>query len=66
MVRSLSVVSRGPGSLPYILIGSLGILSPVVIGTAFPFALKLVEIVLGRAKRDEIVGPMVFPDSSYP
>ncbi|KIJ38985.1 hypothetical protein M422DRAFT_175771, partial [Sphaerobolus stellatus SS14] len=29
-------------------------------GTAFPFALTLVEIVQGASKREEIYGPMVF------
>ena len=31
------------------------------IGTAFPFALKLVELLLGTEKRNEVQGPMVFP-----
>ncbi|TDL19613.1 DJ-1 [Rickenella mellea] len=30
-------------------------------GTAFPFSLKIVEILLGKEKREEVVGPMVFP-----
>ncbi|KAE9392570.1 DJ-1 [Gymnopus androsaceus JB14] len=30
-------------------------------GTAFPFALKLVEILCGPEKRSEVQGPMVFP-----
>jgi len=30
-------------------------------GTAFPFALKLVELLNGPEKRKEIYGPMVFP-----
>ncbi|KAJ6623653.1 class I glutamine amidotransferase-like protein [Mycena sp. CBHHK59/15] len=30
-------------------------------GTTFPFALALVEILCGAAKRDEVRGPMVFP-----
>ncbi|TFY74733.1 hypothetical protein EWM64_g9279 [Hericium alpestre] len=30
-------------------------------GTAFPFALTLVELLCGTKKRDEVRGPMVFP-----
>ncbi|EIW77218.1 DJ-1 [Coniophora puteana RWD-64-598 SS2] len=30
-------------------------------GTAFPFAFKLVELLAGAGKRDETIGPMVFP-----
>ncbi|EIN08859.1 DJ-1 [Punctularia strigosozonata HHB-11173 SS5] len=30
-------------------------------GTAFPFALTLAELLVGKSKRDEIYGPMVFP-----
>lgn len=30
-------------------------------GTAFPFALQLVELLNGKEKRAEIFGPMVFP-----
>ncbi|KAH7907912.1 class I glutamine amidotransferase-like protein [Hygrophoropsis aurantiaca] len=30
-------------------------------GTAFPFALTLVELLFGAEKRDEVRGPMVFP-----
>jgi len=30
-------------------------------GTAFPFALTLVELLCGKEKRDEIRGPMIFP-----
>ncbi|KAH7882348.1 class I glutamine amidotransferase-like protein [Phlebopus sp. FC_14] len=36
-------------------------------GTAFPFAFKLVELLCGKAKSDEIRGPMMFPPSiPYP
>ncbi|TRM70170.1 DJ-1 [Schizophyllum amplum] len=30
-------------------------------GTAFPFALTLVELLLGKEKREEVRGPMIFP-----
>ncbi|KAL1661834.1 class I glutamine amidotransferase-like protein [Schizophyllum commune] len=30
-------------------------------GTAFPFALTLVELLLGKNKREEVRGPMAFP-----
>ncbi|KAF8655020.1 hypothetical protein AX16_003290 [Volvariella volvacea WC 439] len=30
-------------------------------GTAFPFAFKLVELLCGKAKRDEVIAPMIFP-----
>lgn len=33
-------------------------------GTAFPFALKLVELLCGQERRDEIRGPMVFPPNT--
>jgi len=33
-------------------------------GTAFPFALTLVELLCGRGKREEIRGPMVFPPNT--
>ncbi|KAG0707906.1 class I glutamine amidotransferase-like protein [Suillus ampliporus] len=37
------------------------------IGTAFPFAFTLIELLCGKAKRDEVVGPMIFPsDTGYP
>lgn len=36
-------------------------------GTAFPFALKLVELLCGKAKRDEVREPMMFPPgTAYP
>ncbi|KAI6139614.1 class I glutamine amidotransferase-like protein [Pisolithus thermaeus] len=36
-------------------------------GTAFPFAFKLVELLCGKEKRDEVRGPMMFPSSvPYP
>ncbi|KAF9239289.1 class I glutamine amidotransferase-like protein [Melanogaster broomeanus] len=36
-------------------------------GTAFPFAFKLVELLCGKAKSDEVRGPMMFPPSiPYP
>ncbi|OAX39635.1 class I glutamine amidotransferase-like protein [Rhizopogon vinicolor AM-OR11-026] len=36
-------------------------------GTAFPFAFTLVELLCGKAKRDEVVGPMIFPTGiGYP
>ncbi|KIJ61452.1 hypothetical protein HYDPIDRAFT_31321 [Hydnomerulius pinastri MD-312] len=36
-------------------------------GTAFPFAFKLVELLCGKAKSDELRGPMMFPPSvPYP
>ncbi|KAG8862967.1 hypothetical protein FRB96_000387 [Tulasnella sp. 330] len=34
-------------------------------GTAFPFALTLVEALCGKEKRDEVYGPMVFPAGYY-
>ncbi|THV04783.1 class I glutamine amidotransferase-like protein [Dendrothele bispora CBS 962.96] len=33
-------------------------------GTAFPFALKLVELLCGPEKRKEVHGPMMFPTST--
>ncbi|KAH0834879.1 class I glutamine amidotransferase-like protein [Lanmaoa asiatica] len=36
-------------------------------GTAFPFALKLIELLCGKAKSDEVVEPMMFPPGTgYP
>ncbi|KAJ8590587.1 DJ-1 [Rhizopogon salebrosus TDB-379] len=36
-------------------------------GTAFPFAFTLIELLCGKAKRDEVVGPMIFPTGvGYP
>ncbi|KAG6331358.1 hypothetical protein ID866_7732 [Astraeus odoratus] len=36
-------------------------------GTAFPFAFKLVELLCGKAKSDEVRGPMMFPPGiAYP
>ncbi|KAI6006963.1 class I glutamine amidotransferase-like protein [Pisolithus albus] len=38
-----------------------------VAGTAFPFAFKLVELLCGKEKSDEVRGPMMFPPSvPYP
>ena len=31
-------------------------------GTAFPFALTLVELLCGPEKRKDVSGPMVFPE----
>ena len=31
------------------------------LGTAFPFALKIVEVMFGSEKRAEVQVPMVFP-----
>ncbi|KLO16151.1 DJ-1 protein, partial [Schizopora paradoxa] len=33
-------------------------------GTTFPFALKIVELLCGKEKRNEVQGPMVFPPGS--
>ncbi|KAJ7092943.1 class I glutamine amidotransferase-like protein, partial [Mycena belliarum] len=33
-------------------------------GTAFPFALTLVELLCGREKREEVRGPMIFPKNT--
>jgi protein DJ-1 len=33
-------------------------------GTAFPFALTLVEILLGKGKREEVKAPMVFAEGT--
>ncbi|KAG2041082.1 DJ-1 [Suillus americanus] len=33
-------------------------------GTAFPFAFTLIELLCGKEKRDEVVGPMIFPSST--
>lgn len=33
------------------------------IGTSFAFALKIVELLLGKEKRDEVAKPMMFPSS---
>lgn len=30
-------------------------------GTAFPFALTLVQLLFGEEKRTEVEGPMIFP-----
>ncbi|KAJ8582762.1 class I glutamine amidotransferase-like protein [Rhizopogon salebrosus TDB-379] len=39
----------------------------LVTGTAFPFAFTLIELLCGKAKRDEVVGPMIFPTGvGYP
>ena len=34
-------------------------------GTAFPFALTLVELLCGFDKRREVAGPMVFPPNTF-
>ncbi|KAH9897068.1 DJ-1 [Cubamyces lactineus] len=34
-------------------------------GTAFPFALTLVELLCGKEKRAEVAGPMVFPPGTF-
>ncbi|PCH44868.1 DJ-1 [Wolfiporia cocos MD-104 SS10] len=34
-------------------------------GTAFPFALTLVELLCGEKKRAEVAGPMVFPSGTF-
>ncbi|KAH9835268.1 DJ-1 [Rhodofomes roseus] len=34
-------------------------------GTAFPFALTLVELLCGKEKRGEVAGPMVFPPGTF-
>ncbi|KAG1815112.1 class I glutamine amidotransferase-like protein [Suillus subaureus] len=33
-------------------------------GTAFPFVFTLIELLCGKEKRDEIVGPMIFPSGT--
>ncbi|KAG1738734.1 class I glutamine amidotransferase-like protein [Suillus lakei] len=36
-------------------------------GTVFPFAFMLIELLCGKAKCDEVVGPMIFPSGTgYP
>ena len=35
------------------------------LGTTFPFAFTLVELLFGKEKRDEVVGPMVFPPGTW-
>ncbi|KAG8216508.1 class I glutamine amidotransferase-like protein [Butyriboletus roseoflavus] len=35
-------------------------------GTVFPFAFKLVELLCGKAKSDQVREPMMFPAGSYP
>lgn len=37
----------------------------VRVGTAFPFAFKLVELLCGKAKRDQVREPMMFPGGAY-
>ena len=37
---------------------------PIQTGTAFPFALTLVELLCGKERREEIRGPMVFPTNT--
>ena len=60
--------SRGPGEIfypifpPYI-IRHLKILG---LGTTFPFALKLVELLLGSETRNKVQNPMVFPAAAGP
>ncbi|KAH9849618.1 DJ-1 [Lenzites betulinus] len=34
-------------------------------GTTFPFALTLVELLMGKEKRAEVAGPMVFPQGTF-
>ncbi|KAI0766274.1 DJ-1 [Irpex lacteus] len=34
-------------------------------GTTFPFVFTLVELLLGKEKRAEVVGPMVFPANTF-
>ncbi|KAI0827155.1 DJ-1 [Trametes gibbosa] len=34
-------------------------------GTTFPFALTLVELLVGKDKRAEVAGPMVFPQDTF-
>lgn len=34
-------------------------------GTAFPFALTLVELLCGAEKRKEVAGPMIFPPGTF-
>ncbi|TFK91634.1 DJ-1 [Polyporus arcularius HHB13444] len=34
-------------------------------GTAFPFALTLVELLCGKEKRAEVAGPMIFPKRTF-
>ncbi|KZT10281.1 DJ-1 [Laetiporus sulphureus 93-53] len=34
-------------------------------GTAFPFALTLVELLCGEQKRTEVAGPMIFPPGTF-
>ena len=36
-----------------------------IIGTTFPFALTLVELLCGKQKRAEVSGPMVFPPNTF-
>ncbi|EJF63865.1 DJ-1 [Dichomitus squalens] len=34
-------------------------------GTTFPFAFTLVEMLFGKEKREEVIGPMVFPPGTW-
>lgn len=54
--------SRGPGAFSIFALKRLLISSPI--GTSFAFALKVVELLLGKEKRDEVAKPMIFPTGS--
>lgn len=69
------ITSRGPGMsssfyllIPYACFGQSS--TPIrsdfdidflLTGTAFPFALTIVELLCGKEKREQVRGPMVFP-----
>lgn len=53
--------SRGPGEQLHRTGYCGNVPTPSSTGTAFPFALKLVEILMGSKKKEEVQGPMVFP-----
>ena len=52
-------VSRGPGKPGSLTWSAQSLKIPP--GTAFPFALTLVELLCGKEKRKEVSKPMVFP-----
>ncbi|KAF7343013.1 DJ-1 protein [Mycena venus] len=59
------VTSRGPGYFHFLLIQMRIMLTTGrIAGTAFPFALTLVELLCGADKRAEVRAPMVFPPNT--
>ena len=55
------ITSRGPGAFFSLHYQFYGNQQRAWTGTAFPFALTLVEHLCGATKREEVQGPMVFP-----